>query len=134
MADGNKTASVRQSARNWRSEVQRVDLARVGRARRGEESFNEAVEAVGREEHQRVVPIPLAVIAVLLPFLAAWASAQPLPREASTTRVSEAVAWTERRPPSAFARERRLPEDPNGYVDFWAPAEPWELRLLERTR
>lgn len=121
--------------RSWREDVRHVDLERVGRARRGRRRFREVVEAVGREEHQRVVPLPLAVAAVLVPFLTAWAVAHPGPEPAGTVAASVAERpWDERRPPAALHRERRLPEDPQGYVDLWAAPTEWEVQLLARGR
>ena len=98
--------------RSWREDVRHVDLERVGRVRRGRRRFREVVDAVGREEHQRVVPLPLAVAAVLIPFLTARAVAHPVPEPEGTVAAS-AVArpWTERRPPSGRASCSRAAAD-----------------------
>ena len=116
--------------RDWSAEVKSVDVGRVGALRRRRRArFREIVEAVGREEHQRVVPLPLIAAALLLPLLAAWATAQPgAGGDRSAERSAKALA--ERRPPAVLDRERRVPADPNGYVDLWAAPTGWEARLL----
>lgn len=113
------------STPDWSESVSGLDLGRVRRMR--SRRFRDTVHAIGREQRQRVVPLPLAIGAIVLPFLAAWAAAAPGGVDAEPT----AAPWP--RPPAALDREHRLPSDPGGYVDVWGPAEDWERRLLGTT-
>ncbi|QDV07687.1 hypothetical protein Poly30_32160 [Planctomycetes bacterium Poly30] len=82
---------------------------------------------------QRVVPLPIAVAAVLVPFLTVWAAAQA-PEQASARVIQGAGA--EARPldePFVFlGRDVRVPDDDGGYVDVWAVPAGWEAGLLQR--
>jgi len=123
MTDGRNEGSP-----DWSGSVSGLDLGRVQRLRtersRDAVTFRDTVRAIGREKRQRVVPLPLAIGAIVLPFLAAWAAAAP------GAAGADRAASTWPRPPAALDREHRLPADPGGYVDVWGPAEEWEQRLL----
>lgn len=73
----------------------------------------------------RVVPLPLALIAVALPFIVAWAA----PRD-SRAREPRSTELTE--PLRALARDTRVPAQPGAYVDVWGRPQPWEASWLER--
>lgn len=90
---------------------------------------------------QRVVPLPLAVAAVVIPFLTVWASADPGVPSAARGGALEGPqailgSHAEARPldePLVFlGRDDRLPETEGGYVDIWAVPSGWEASLLQR--
>ena len=87
---------------------------------------------------QRVVPLPLAVAAVLIPFLTVWASAHTAQRADGQRVPGERIqgSGAEARPldePYVFlGRDVRIPESDGGYVDVWAVPSGWEAKLLQR--
>ena len=95
-------------------------------------TFRAVIERLGRDERQRVVPLPVTIAAILFPFLAAWATAS----ERAAGRESSPLARPDRAGgPSAvqaLSRTSRAAIDPNGYVDIYGAPEPWESELLER--
>ncbi|MEM9380967.1 MAG: hypothetical protein AAGB93_13530 [Planctomycetota bacterium] len=92
--------------------------------------WRDVVDREGREEHTRVVPLPFALAAVLLPFLAAWASAgsEVAPERASAL----ALRASSNAPMESLGRFDRAPARSRGYVDVWRAAEPWEVDALRR--
>lgn len=109
----------------------RAPLAAFGRAASSTRPFREVVERVGRDERQRVVPLPLTFAAILLPFLAAWATAGP---EQDVLPSATAPASAREVPESLWVlgRASRIPADPDGYVDLYGPPKAWEAELLTR--
>lgn len=105
-----------------------LDLSRIeGRRRARARMWRDVMEREERSERSRVVPLPLALAAVILPFVAAWASASTV---YAPERGPEARPLPE--PLRALGREDRAPAEPGRYVDVWGPVEPWEAELLER--
>lgn len=81
-----------------------------------------------RQRRSRVVPIPVALAAIALPFLCAWAAGADGPAEIALRRPT-----TDGGPAlDVLDRTRRLPEDGEAYVDVHGPALPWEAELLVR--
>ncbi|MEM6571989.1 MAG: hypothetical protein AAF957_26475 [Planctomycetota bacterium] len=93
--------------------------------------WRDVVAREGREEHTRVVPLPFALAAVLLPFLAAWASAGSA-IERDDPPKPELIAWSSG-PLGVLGRTDRAPERSGGYVDVWRAPEPWEADVLQRS-
>ena len=79
---------------------------------------------------QRVVPLPLALVALSLPALIAWA----LPAESTnrSIRGAHAEARPLDEPFVLLGRDVRVPETPGGYVDVWAEPKGWETGVLLR--
>lgn len=76
----------------------------------------------------RVVPLPVAFMAVALPLLAAWATAEP-GRAYVPERSAGARALPE--PLETLGRGDRVQATGEGYVDVWGPLAPWEARFVE---
>ncbi|MFT5732146.1 MAG: hypothetical protein ACI80K_000115 [Paracoccaceae bacterium] len=87
---------------------------------------------------QRVVPLPLAMAAVAIPFLTVWASAGEPRSAGQALGRNQAIQGSraEARPldePFVFlGRDVRLPATEGGYVDIWAVPVGWEADLLQR--
>ncbi len=87
---------------------------------------------------QRVVPLPLALVALTIPLLAAWAWPGPSqgPRQGEGLldgiRGSHAEARTLDEPFVLLGRDVRVPEEEGGYVDVWAEPKGWEVGVLRR--
>ena len=80
---------------------------------------------------QRVVPLPLAIVALCIPFLAAWSGNEG--RRADVSIVgSQAEARPLDEPFVLLGRDLRVPEEPGGYVDVWAEPKGWEVGVLLR--
>ena len=87
-----------------------------------------------KKRGQRVMPLPLALVATALPFLTAW-SADGGDRggvEETLIRGSRAEARPLDEPFRRLSRDVRLPEAPGGYVDVWAQPKGWEVGTLLR--
>lgn len=80
---------------------------------------------------QRVVPLPLAVVALCAPFLAAW-TGEENPRAGASITGSHAEARPLDEPFVLLGRDVRVPEEPGGYVDVWAVPKGWEVGVLLR--
>lgn len=105
--------------------------ARLARRRWSRRRFRDAIRGEARRApHQRVVPLPLTLAAVALPFIAAWATGAP-PDDGAPT--PDALAWTrgaQGAAESLLDRGRREPDPGAGYVDLWAAPAPWEARAV----
>ena len=80
---------------------------------------------------QRVVPLPLAVVAVCVPFLAAWTGDES-PRADASITGAHAEARPLDEPFVLLGRDVRVPKEPGGYVDVWAEPKGWEVGFLLR--
>lgn len=104
-------------------------IVRAGRRTPSGRLFRDVVERLGRDERQRVVPLPVTFAAILLPLLAAWATASG-PQE-----FAIAPDATAREAPASLRvldRGRRMPTDGAAYVDIYGAPEAWESELLVR--
>jgi len=115
---------------------------RVRGARRAR-LFREVTRAIGRRPHQRVCPLPLACVAIALPFLAAWATAATgadVPEALADGKIPEAIqpgslAAANRSATDPWAildRTHRQPVEGHAYVDLYGPLAPWEQELIVR--
>jgi hypothetical protein len=77
-----------------------------------------------------VVPLPLALVALSVPLLAAWA--WPGAAGGSAIRGAHAEARPLDKPFVLLGRDVRVPETEEGYVDVWAEPKGWEVGVLRR--
>ena len=94
-------------------------------------TFRAVIERLGRDERQRVVPLPVALAAILFPFLAAWATAADGASQARWAAKTSAAAG-ECSAVHALDRLDRVATEGVGYVDIYGAPEPWECELLSR--
>ena len=84
---------------------------------------------------QRVVPLPLALVALSVPFLSAWSTDDSLRGEGAAPGIvgSQGEARPLDQPFVLLGRDVRLPETQGGYVDVWAEPQGWEVGTLLRS-
>lgn len=95
----------------------------------GRRTFRAVIERLGRDERQRVVPLPVTLAAILFPFLAAWAMGESGMEGAGEPSLPGAESSSAR---AALCRTERAPLEANGYVDVHGPPADWECEVLER--
>lgn len=83
---------------------------------------------------QRVLPLPLALVALSIPLLAAWSADDSFRGNTPGAAIqgSQAEARPLDEPFVLLGRDVRLPEAPGGYVDVWAEPQGWEVGVLSR--
>lgn len=98
--------------------------------RRPSKLWRDAIATEQRSERARVVPWPLALAAVMLPFFAAWAAAEAPVYSAPVepTLVARELPL----PLRALGRADRAADQVGAYVDVWGRTAPWEADALRR--